>query len=186
MATVTKESLETLFRNIDSKLEYTVDIYIIGGASAILGYNIVKQTDDVDLDGTAEPHFQKLFNEASHETGTDLVLSSKGVFTPPDGYRERMHFKDFPRRKLRIWFLDKDDFAISKISRGFGKDYEDISKVHEQAPYEYASLMNIFMTEFIGIATIGNEKETKMNFLDLVEKLFGSERMIEAKRDIKF
>ncbi|MGZ3745147.1 MAG: DUF6036 family nucleotidyltransferase [Pseudobdellovibrionaceae bacterium] len=103
MATVTKKSLEALFQNIDSKLEHPIDIYIIGGASAILGYNIVKQTDDVDLDGSADTYFHELFRKATEETGTDLVLSSKGVFTPPEGYRERMHFTDFPNRKLRIW-----------------------------------------------------------------------------------
>ncbi|MGZ3746151.1 MAG: hypothetical protein ACXWRE_02375 [Pseudobdellovibrionaceae bacterium] len=42
------------------------------------------------------------------------------------------------------------------------------------------------MTEFISVASIGNEQETKMNFLDLVEKLFGTAQMRQAKQDIKF
>jgi hypothetical protein len=126
MGTITKKELSNLFAGIDAKLKKKIDVFIIGGASAILGYNVIKETNDVDLDGSIDSDFEKLFNEEAENLNLDLYLSSKGVFSPPDNYRQRMHFETFPKKKLRVWYLNQYDLAISKIDRGIEKDYEDI------------------------------------------------------------
>lgn len=106
-------------------------MYVIGGAAAVLGYNIVKQTDDVDLDGGVSDNFHKIFDEAAADTGVDVSLSYREVFFPPDGYRERMSHFTYLKKKLRIWSLNQYDLAISKASRGLGKDFDDIQKIHQ-------------------------------------------------------
>lgn len=186
MATITKEQLEKLFRKVDEKLERSVDLYVIGGAAAILGYNVVKETEDVDLDSGVDGEFHEIFRQAAHETGTDVELSHRGIFTPPEGYRDRMKFLDYPHRKLRVWTLDKYDLALSKIARGFGKDYEDIIRVHKASPLDYEALLRIFKTEFVNVAVIGDQRVVMMNFLDLVDKLFGDMKMEETKTKIGF
>lgn len=186
MAALTKDSLENLFAKIDSKLDINVDLYIIGGAAAILGYNIVKQTDDVDLDGAVSESFHKIFAEVAADVGVDVNLSSRGVFFPPDGYRERMSHFIYPKKKLRVWSLNQYDLAISKASRGLGKDFDDIQKIHHVSPFNYAILVSIFNTEFINVVAVGNRREQKMNFLDLIQKLFGDAKFEEAKKDIQF
>ena len=114
MGTITKEQLKNLFAAVDQRLKANVDIFIIGGASAILGYNVTKETNDVDVDGRVDPDFRQLFHEEAEKLKLDLYLSSKGIFAPPDHYRERMKFETFSNKKLRVWYLDQYDLAISR------------------------------------------------------------------------
>ena len=186
MGTVTKSQLRNLFSRIDLRLKNKLDVYIIGGISAILGYNVTKETGDVDVDGKIDPEFDRIFAEEAQKLGMDLYLSSKGVFYPPDGYRERCEFEDFPKKKLRIWYLGQYDLAISKIDRGIEKDFEDIKRVHSNYPFEYERLISIFNDEYIMVSAIGNLREKKMNLIDLVEMLFGEEWVPETKERIGF
>ena len=124
VATVKKEQLKNLFARIDARLSENTSIYIIGGAAAILGYNVTKETSDVDVDGVIPQEFKKAFDSEAKALKLDLHLSRVSVFSPPEGYRERAKFEDFPKKKLRVWYLDQYDLAISKIDRGIEKDYE--------------------------------------------------------------
>lgn len=184
MGEVTKEKLNKLFVRIDGRLDKKIDVYVIGSVAAILGYNVVKATNDVDIDGPIDPDFNKLFVEEAKRLDLDLYLSSKGVFSPPDGYRERCQFEDFPKKNLRVWHLDQYDLAISKIDRGFGKDYEDIQRVHSKKPFDFDRLIKIFNEEYISVSSIGNPREKKMNLVDLVEKLFGTELAEKSKKKV--
>ncbi len=103
MAQLSKIELETLFTKVDEKLKHPVDLFVIGGASAILGYNVTKQTNDVDLDGKVNKEVHKLFAEVATAQGLNIHLSEVGVFAPPDGYRARMVRHDFKNKKLRVW-----------------------------------------------------------------------------------
>lgn len=186
MGTVTKQQLRDLFERVDQHLKKTVNIYLIGGAAAILGYNVAKETNDIDVDGTIDLDFKKIFDEEVRSLGLDLYLSSKGVFSPPDGYRERYEFEDFPQKRLRVWYLNQYDLAISKIDRGIGKDFEDIQQVHKKKPFEYEKLLQIFNDEYIHISSIGSPREKIMNLIDLVDLLFGPELVEDAKRKTGF
>jgi hypothetical protein len=186
MGTISKQELSKLFGNIDSKLKKQVDIYVIGGAAAILGYDVVKETNDVDLDGRIDSEFGKLFAAEAARLKLDLYLSSKGIFSPPHNYRERMHSEIFRKKRLRVWYLDQYDLAISKIDRGIEKDFEDIKRVHQKSPFEMQRLVQIFRDEYINIAAIGNSREKMMNLLDLISMLFGDEAMVLAQRELQF
>lgn len=186
MGAVSQNDLKRLFERIDSRLTRKTDLCIIGGASAILGYNIVKETNDVDLDGGVDPELEKLFHEEAKKLGLELSLSAKGVFSPPDGYRERTKFYDFPNRRLRVWYLGQYDLAISKIDRGIQKDFDDILSVHRVSPYDLDKLIEIFNSEYIAVSAIGNPREKKMNLLDLAGSLFGQEAIDATKSKIRF
>lgn len=186
MGTVTKSQIKSLFSKVDKRLSKSIDLYIIGGVSAILGYNVIKETNDVDVDGQIDSEFKAIFDEEVKAMGLDLYLSTKGVFSPPDGYRQRCESEDFPNRKLTVWYLNQYDLAISKIDRGIGKDFEDISRVHKQQPYQYEKLIQIFNDEYINISAIGNPIEKKMNMVDLVERLFGASFVEDAKLKLGF
>jgi hypothetical protein len=105
---------------------------------------------------------------------------------PPDDYRSRMKFEIFPKKNLRVWFLDQYDLAISKIDRGIEKDFEDIKRVHQKSPFNCDQLINLFNTEYINVSSIGNPREKKMNLLDLISMLFGDDEMEKSKKKIKF
>lgn len=186
MGAVTKDQIKELFRRVDKRLEKSLDIFLIGGISAVLGYNVVKETNDVDIDGRIDPDFRKIFDEEVKHLGLELYLSSKGVFSPPDGYRTRCKFEIFPKKKLKVWYLDQYDLAISKIDRGLGKDFEDIKRVHSEYPFEYERLIQIFNEEYINVSSIGNPREKMMNLIDLIENLFGSSYVEMAKKRIGF
>lgn len=186
MGAVTRSQLKKIFKRIDGRMKKSVDIYIIGGASAILGYNVIKETNDIDVDGDIDSDFQRLFLEEVSALGLDIYLSSRGVFSPPDGYRERMKSEEFPKGKLRVWYLDQYDLAISKVERGLEKDYEDIKRVHQRSPYDRERLIQIFNTEYIAVSAIGNKREKKMNLLDLIAMLFGDEVLEDSKRKVGY
>lgn len=175
MATVSKVELEKLFRGIDQRLARSVDIYIIGGAAAILGYNVTKETNDIDVDGQIPKELADAFAAETKALGLNLHLSQVGVFSPPEGYRERAKFEDFPKRKLRVWHLDQYDLAISKLDRGIEKDFEDIARIHENSPFEIERLIQIFQDEYIRTVAIGDPRIKKMNLVDLAAQLFDEE-----------
>lgn len=173
MAAVSREQLKNLFARIEARLSSRINIYIIGGASAILGYDVTKETNDIDVDGAIPPDFEKIFDAEAKALKLNLHLSQVGVFAPPENYRERAKFEDFPRRLLRVWYLDQYDLAISKIDRGIEKDFEDIEQVHKRAPYDRDRLIQIFNDEYIRTVVIGNPQVKKMNLVDLATRLFG-------------
>lgn len=180
MGAITVKQLEELFRRIDARLKKKINLFVIGGASAILGYNVTKATNDVDIEGNIDVELNTIFSEEAEKLKMDLYLFSRGgVFFPPDGYRSRLKFKDFPKNNLRVWYLDKYDLAISKIERGLEKDYEDIERVHVKSPFELDRLIHIFNDEYINVVATGNKREKMMNLLDLIGRLFG-EATIEA------
>ncbi len=180
MGAVTVEQLEELFSRIDARLKKKINLFIIGGASAILGYNVTKATNNVDIDGDIDEELNSIFSEEAKKLKMDLYLSSRGgVFFPPDGYRSRSKFKDFKKNNLRVWYLDKYDLAISKIERGLEKDYEDIERIHAKSPLELDRIIQIFNDEYINVVATGNRREKMMNILDLIGRLFG-EYVIDA------
>lgn len=186
MGQVSKEELKKLFSAVDQRLTKNLDLYIIGGASAILGYNVAKETNDVDVDGHIDQELYQVFQEEAAKLKLNLHLANKGVFSPPDHYRQRMKFEIFSKKKLRVWYLDQYDLAISKIDRGIEKDFEDIKRVHQKSPYEMQKLISIFNTEYINVSAIGNRREKMMNLLDLISMLFGDQAMAKAKEKIGF
>lgn len=186
MEPVKKEDLEGLFARVDARIDKKIDIFVIGGAAAIVGYGIQKFTQDVDLDNSVDPQLDEIFKSEARAMGFELYLSSKGVFFPPDGYRSRMKFLDFPKRNLRVYYLDKYDLAISKIDRGIQKDMDDIVAVHEKSPFELEELINIFSKEYITVAAVGDPRGKMMNLLDVIFRLFGDEVMNVAKVKIGF
>lgn len=186
MGSVTQTQLEELFNRVDSRLNKKIDIYIIGGASAILGYNVTKVTNDVDIDGSIDPDLNKLFEEEAASLKLDIYLSSRGIFCPPDNYRSRCKFKNCPNNNLRVWYLDKYDLAISKIDRGAEKDYEDIRRVHAKSAFDRDRLIEIFNSEYISVVATGNKREKMMNLIDLVSMLFGDDFIAETKNKISF
>ncbi len=186
MGTITQKELKKLFTNIDVRLKSTIDIYIIGGAAAILGYNVIKETNDIDIDGGIDQEFNQLFVAEAKKLKLDLYLSSKGVFSPPENYRQRMIQETFPKKKLRIWYLNQYDLAISKIDRGIEKDLEDLKRVHAKSPFDVSRLVEIFNNEYINVSAIGNPREKMMTLLDLVSMIFDDTVKDQVKKQIGF
>lgn len=186
MGKITQKDLENLFTQVDKRLLKKAELYIIGGAAAVIGYNVSKFTEDIDLDTSIDEEIALIVSEQAQKMGLDLYLSAKGVFFPPDGYRERMKFKDFPARNLRVYYLGQYDLAISKIDRGYQKDMDDIQAVHERFPYDLNELIEIFNSEYINVSAIGDLREKKMKLLDVIDKLFGHECMQASKIAIDF
>jgi hypothetical protein len=187
MGSITFKQLEELFTRIDARLKKKINLFVIGGASAIIGYNVTKATNDVDIEGNIDEELNIIFLEEAKKLKMDLYLSSRGgVFFPPEGYRTRAKFKDFKKNNLRVWYLDKYDLAISKIERGLEKDYEDIERVNAKSPFELDRLIQIFNDEYINVIATGNKREKMMNLLDLIDRLFGDAALEAAAQKIGF
>jgi len=71
MGTISQSDLKKVFAAVDARLQKKIDVYVIGGASAILGYNVIKETNDVDLDGGIDADFNQLFQEEADKRGLD-------------------------------------------------------------------------------------------------------------------
>ena len=127
----------------------------------------------LDVDGSIPSDLAKAFDLEAKALGLNLHLSQVGVFSPPEGYRERAKLEEFPKRRLRVWYLDQYDLAISKIDRGIEKDFEDIERLHKKAPYEINKLIKIFNEEYIRTVALGDPRLKKMNLVDLAARLFG-------------
>ena len=122
---ISKEEVEKKLKELAEELnqyELPFDIYLIllGGASLILKYNLRRSTRDIDV--VVRPYVGGL-GDILAKKGFQIV--AEGFLNLHPDYEKRLQ-PVYEKGKVHILMLSPYDLAISKISRGFEKDINDV------------------------------------------------------------
>lgn len=180
MGQVGKLDIQKIVNEIDKNIEFKVDIYLVGSVSSIIGYNLEKKTMDADTYNSMRRELKEEWDKACGKLGIDLELIQSTVVTPPDGFEDRYQLSDISTKNVRVYFMEKHDYAISKIARGVSKDYDDVLSLHRKSPLDVNRLIEIFFDEFLYTVAVGSLSGHIINLKELVELLFGEDKLNEV------
>jgi len=112
-----KELVEELNRY---ELPFDIYLILIGGASLLLKYKLKRPTHDIDV--IVKPYVGGLGDILARK-GFQIV--AEGFLNLHPDYEERLQ-PIYEKGKVHVLMLSPYDLAISKISRGFDKDINDV------------------------------------------------------------
>ena len=110
--------------------------------------------------------------------GYDLKLNKTQVFEPPEEFEDRFIESDISTDKIKVYYMEKHDFAISKIARGLTKDFDDVLNVHKEFPLNVDQLISVFFKEYLFTVAIGSLTDKVISLKQLIEELFGAEVLL--------
>lgn len=186
MALKTEKSfVNDIIKEISNDFQGDIDLVIVGSVSAVIGYGMQKYTLDVDSYNSIPQDFQRKWTNACQKLGYDLKLTTTSVFTPPDHFEERLKLSDISTDRIKVYYLDKYDFAISKIARGNEKDISDIVELNNLSLLDAETLYKRFIEEFLFVSAIGSLNMAALSFLNLVTLLAGETQAFKLEQQIK-
>lgn len=143
-ANVDPQKIEHLMQVLGREARGSGCIYFTGGASALLmGWR--SSTVDVDIRLDPEPPgiFQAIA-KLKQELNINIELASPQDFLPPlPGWRDRSVFIG-KRGQISFYHYDFTAQALSKLSRGFDRDINDVQAMYEQKLFSSSELRNCF------------------------------------------
>jgi len=173
------EDIATLLREVDRHLTAHARIVIIGGAAAAF-HGAVSTTTDVDTYNGLGEELQEALEQARTATGLDIPVNHSAVANVPYNCEDRYEqpFSEF--RFLEVCILEKHDLALSKAIRCVEHDLQQLEEVHASTALSFEVLVERFRDEMSHV--IGDPGRIRANFLELIERLFGELKRIEADR----
>ncbi len=130
------EPWRSFLADIDAAMGDVVDMHCLGGFVVTQLYGIGRETADIDFIAAISPA-RSLNMEAIAGLGSNLhrrhrlYLQYVGIVTPPADYVARL-VRMFPTAKwkrLRLFALDANDLALSKLERNADRDREDVLRL---------------------------------------------------------
>ncbi|GJD21289.1 hypothetical protein RIVM261_062450 [Rivularia sp. IAM M-261] len=119
-------------------------IYFTGGASALL---IGWRSSTVDVDIRLDPEPSGIFEaiaKLKQELNINIELASPQDFLPPlPGWRDRSVFIG-KQGKISFYHYDFTAQALSKLSRGYERDRDDVQAMYEQKLFTLNDLRACF------------------------------------------
>jgi len=162
---------------LDNLLEEPVTLECLGGFVVSVLYGLPRPTSDLDyleiIPSHALAQLQTLAGEGSglwkrHGVNVQHVT----VASLPDRYAERLleilpeHFTH-----LRLWGLEAHDLALSKLSRNFEVDREDVQFLARTVPLDPTVLRSRYLKELRPIV-IGDPREHDLTLDMWLESYF--------------
>ena len=119
-------------------------VYFTGGASALL---IGWRTSTIDIDIRLDPEPPGIFQAISklkQELNINIELASPQDFLPPlPGWRDRSLFIG-KRGQVSFYHYDFTAQALSKLSRGYNRDLDDVRAMYTQGLFSVEGLRDCF------------------------------------------
>jgi hypothetical protein len=119
-------------------------IYFTGGASALL---IGWRSSTVDIDIRLDPEPPGIFQAIARlkqELNINIELASPQDFLPPlPGWRDRSMFIG-TQGQISFYHYDFTAQALSKLSRGYDRDINDVRAMYEQKLFSLKDLRDCF------------------------------------------
>jgi hypothetical protein len=141
---VDPQKLERLMQVLGREAQGSGSIYFTGGASALLiGWR--SSTTDVDIRLDPEPPgiFQSIA-KLKQELNINIELASPQDFLPTlPGWRDRSVFIG-KQGQISFYHYDFTAQALSKISRGFDRDINDVRAMYKQKLFSLTDLRDCF------------------------------------------
>ena len=143
---VDAKKIERLMQALGQEAQGSGCIYFTGGASALLiGWR--DSTIDVDIRLDPEPPgiFQAIA-KLKQKLNINIELASPQDFLPPlPGWRDRSVFIS-KQGNISFYHYDFTAQALSKLSRGFDRDLNDVQAMYEQKLFSLKELRDCFET----------------------------------------
>jgi hypothetical protein len=119
-------------------------IYFTGGASALL---VGWRSSTVDIDIRLDPEPPGIFQaiaKLKQELNINIELASPQDFLPPlPGWRDRSTYIG-TQGQISFYHYDFTAQALSKLSRGYDRDINDVRAMYEQKLFSLKDLRNCF------------------------------------------
>ena len=164
---------------LDAALKKDLEMFVVGGMAAILGYNASVRTADSDVYAIDKGNAADLVQAAQaarEATGIDLTIGAASVAELPYEYEERTKvIRGVRFSKLTVTVPDKYDLVLSKTVRGYPHDLEAIRSIHEHHRCAEKTLAKRFETEIWKIANT-NPTTFAQNMVAVMQLLYGTPR----------
>jgi hypothetical protein len=142
--TIDSQKIERLMQVLGREAQGSGCIYFTGGASALL---IGWRSSTVDIDIRLDPEPPGIFQAISklkQELNINIELASPQDFLPPlPGWRDRSVFIG-KQGQISFYHYDFTAQALSKLSRGYDRDINDVRAMYEQKLFSLKGLLNCF------------------------------------------
>lgn len=178
-----RELLE-LLRELDAKLgaeglKTKVDLFILGGAAAVLAYSSPRATMDVD-GYLAQPRVRKLFEDWAGD-GSELARkhgvyfqaanTSLMLIEEPDWFERSKEILKGELENIRVLVISREDLILSKLSRYNDRDREDIRLLIENRSVDVKKLIAYYKSARQHY--VGNLRTLDQTFGIVLEEHFG-------------
>jgi hypothetical protein len=141
---VDPQKIERLMKALGREARGSGCIYFTGGASALL---IGWRSSTVDIDIRLDPEPPGIFQaiaKLKQELDINIELASPQDFLPPlPGWRDRSVFIG-QQGKISFYHYDFTAQALSKLSRGYNRDLDDVRAMYEQKLFSLEKLLDCF------------------------------------------
>ena len=141
---VDSQKIERLMQVLGREAQGSGCIYFTGGASALL---IGWRSSTVDIDIRLDPEPPGIFGaiaKIKQELNINIELASPQDFLPPlPGWRDRSIFIG-KYGQISFYHYDFTAQAISKLSRGYNRDINDVQAMYEQKLFSLEKLRDCF------------------------------------------
>lgn len=143
---VDQKKIEELMKALGREARGSGCIYFTGGASALLiGWRGSTVDIDIRLDPEPPGIFQALA-KLKQQLDINIELASPQDFLPPlPGWRSRSIFI-VRQGEISFYHYDFTSQAISKLSRGYNRDINDVQAMYEQKLFALEELRNCYNT----------------------------------------
>jgi hypothetical protein len=184
------EFWKRLLKLVDSELDERHELVIVGGAAIGLRYADKHLTSDIDAVTTTKD--KKLWTAvlracAAMQEAEGLprrpVFTHLSIFDAPEDWEERQRTLQLGLKRLVVRVPERHDLAISKVSRGLGRDYAALKAVHEVSPFRLKTLVERYREATR--VRVGDPRRFKENLLVLIAELFGDEAADRVEAELE-
>jgi hypothetical protein len=141
---VDPQKIEQLMKALGREARGSGCIYFTGGASALL---IGWRSSTVDIDIRLDPEPPGIFQaiaKLKQELDINIELASPQDFLPQlPGWRDRSVFIG-RQGEISFYHYDFTAQALSKLSRGYNRDIDDVRAMYEQKLFSLEKLRDCF------------------------------------------
>ncbi len=141
-STVDSEKINQLMEILGREARGSGSIYFTGGASALL---IGWRSSTIDIDIRLDPEPPGVFQaiaKLKQELNINIELASPQDFLPPlPGWRDRSIFIS-KRGNISFYHYDFTAQALSKLSRAYDRDLNDVQAMYAQRLFTLNDLRN--------------------------------------------
>lgn len=178
------DDLRRFLAAVDGHLKERFELLLIGGSAAALAYGISRATRDIETWGVEHVRIHSALEAARRETGLDIPVGDPGVQDAPLEFESRLQVVEIPGlRKLVVKVPERHDLVLMKTVRGEEPDLqvaEDIKALHG---LDFDILLTRYLEEMTHC--VGDPKRLELNFLGLIDRLYGEEALERARKRIE-
>lgn len=179
-----RSQIVTFLHALDHYLEDTLEIFVIGGVAAILGFHATARTADIDIYAVEgdKKDLERAIKLAFADTGIFITIDPATVAELPYNYEDRIRsVRDVKFKKLNVRIPDKYDLVLSKALRASPHDLEVILEIHAHHTLSEKTLAKRFEDEIWELATM-DPKRFAQNMVLVMYTLFGKEIALHYKQ----